>query len=75
MRDEVKRALERQNYQRGHALDGRGAGSTMKAMKCEPCGNAIARALCSICWKPLCRRHSIVVDGAVYCSEHEPGYR
>ena len=62
------------NHEHGHALDFKPRPSSMKAMKCAPCGNAIARAVCSICFKPLCRRHTIVDDGVNYCSDHKPGY-
>ena len=66
------------NHFSGKALDGIPHPKAQKALQCELCGHAIARAICVVCYKPLCRRHSCVIDvgfGAqAYCAEHVPGY-
>jgi hypothetical protein len=57
------------------ALELRPKGSGLKYQQCEPCGHAIARFVCSICFKPLCKRHTNVVNQQAYCREHIPGYQ
>ena len=71
----IERA-EKQNYARGHALESsRPRGSGMKNMQCQSCGHAIARAICKICFVPLCKRHTVIVNREAYCARHAPGYK
>lgn len=66
------------NHRPGKALDNLPHARRPKPLKCSPCGNAIARAICVVCYKPLCRRHTATIDvgfGAqTYCKDHVPGY-
>jgi hypothetical protein len=63
-------------YPHGHALDNvphtRLPG---KSMQCQPCGNAIARNVCVICYVPLCERHTVRQNGLTFCKAHRQGWQ
>lgn len=63
------------NHFSGKALDGIPHPKAQKALQCKPCGHAIARAICVVCYIPLCRRHMKNVDGQTFCVDHVPGYQ
>ena len=58
-----------------HAFTRPPRGTKIRKMMCATCGgHAYARAVCVICCKPLCRRHTITADGQTYCRKCVPGY-
>lgn len=41
---------------------------------CEVCIHAVARAICLVCYKRLCKKHTVTQNGQTTCREHKQGW-
>ena len=82
MREELAKALEKQNHIHGHAsVEPAPRRAVRVRLKCDVycSGNAVARFVCAVCHVGLCRRHAYIAKdgqfaGQAFCKEHRQGW-